>query len=106
MIIRNFTFIMLDELRTLDLSFNQISMIEKFAFVALTKLNLLDLNHNHIRQIDLNGLAHCTIQLEHNQLDSFQDILNTPIGAHDMYEYDWSSVTKGDYYQLFSLCLF
>lgn len=68
--VKNFTFMRCHKLQTLDLSFNQISILEPYSLFGLSKLEVLNLRGNRLTQVPTMAL-HSTIYSLSTRFNSY-----------------------------------
>ena len=87
-IIKNYTFMLLENLCILSADANQITTLEQHSFFGLHRLIYLDLSHNKIMEINLGDLpSGVLVGLQTNQIIGGNGLLGLPHESHELFQY-------------------
>ena len=84
----NYYFSLLHQLRSLELRFNKIAIVEKYAWSGLSNLNYLGLEGNRLKSLDVSGLPSVeSIRAQGNPHLSINSLYGFKEGSLGMYSY-------------------
>ncbi len=88
-VIKNQIFPIPNQLRTVDISFNHIRLVEKHAFRGLYHLKMLNLLGNRIKEIHFIDMPiGALVDLRYNDIDDLSQLHDRPNqGSYAMYQY-------------------